>query len=100
SGSREEIVKEALLICVVVGGLAVSQAAWADDDNRYKQPLNVFGVGLNSCGQYLQAFEGERKARSPGASPDAVYTLPYSGYLDFVDGFLTGANFAETAAAR
>lgn len=40
-------------------------------------------------------MEGERRARPPSANPDAIYSQPYGGYLDFTDGFLSGANYTD-----
>src|SRR5438270_392731 len=61
----------------------------------------VIGVGQNSCGQYLRAAEGERKARPAHGVPDgAVYTDSYGTYLDFTDGFLTGASAVDAYPKR
>ena len=53
----------------------------------------VHGIGNNSCGQFLQAADNERKVKPPSAAANAYYSREYIGYLRFADGFLTGANW-------
>jgi hypothetical protein len=79
--------------------LASPSAAWGDD-RVDAQPVLFFGLARTSCGEYLQAIEGEKKARPSNANPDAIYTSHYGGYLDFTDGFLIGANFADASSRR
>jgi hypothetical protein len=52
----------------------------------------VMGEGMKSCGEYLRAVEGERKARPATASTNEIYTMNYEAFEYFADGFLTGAN--------
>lgn len=52
----------------------------------------AFGDVEASCGQFVQAVEGERKARPPSAPSNAVYTLDYQAFLRAAEGFLSGAN--------
>jgi hypothetical protein len=60
----------------------------------------MIGLALSSCGAFLDAMEGERKARPPNASPDGIYSQKYGGFLDFADGFLAGASYADTTPNR
>jgi hypothetical protein len=53
------------------------------------------GEGQASCGEFLQAVEGERRARMPGDPAETYRTPDYGKYLNFADGFITGANFTD-----
>jgi hypothetical protein len=55
----------------------------------------VFGTGTKSCGQFLQAADGERKARARHAAPETMYTLEYLAFVTWTEGFLSGTNFSE-----
>jgi hypothetical protein len=78
--------------------LAVFCVAWAGSKDQ--EPFTIIGIARNSCGNFLEALDGERKARPPNADPDGIYTQRYGGYLDFADGFLTGANYADNPPNR
>jgi hypothetical protein len=75
-------------------------ASDARADDRDKEPFTMIGLATDSCGAFLQAMEGERKARLATASPDDIYTRKYGGYLDFADGFISGANYSDTQPNR
>jgi hypothetical protein len=86
---------------LLLAAVAASIPAKAADD-RLKDRSLVIGRGSDSCGQYLLAVEGEKKARplnpNPGAANSSqypVYSTEYGVYLEFTDGFLTGANSAD-----
>jgi hypothetical protein len=87
-----------LRVLVCCGLFSVADAAWADDKDQ--QPFTMIGIALNSCGAFLEAMQGERKARPPNADPETIYTQRYGGYLDFTDGFISGANYADSAPYR
>jgi len=70
--------------------------AWSD----FKDPLTIIGLARNSCGEYLLSVETEKKARPPDGNPDATFSSHYGGYVDFADGFLTGANFGDATPRR
>jgi hypothetical protein len=69
-------------------------------DDRANERITIIGVGSRSCGQYLQAAKGEKNVRPPDANPDAAYSSHYGEYVDFTDGFLSGANFADVTPGR
>jgi hypothetical protein len=52
----------------------------------------ALGEGLRSCGEYVQATEAEKKLKPPTAQPDAVYSRDFQSFVDFADGYLSGAN--------
>jgi hypothetical protein len=83
----------AILACFLVGA---SPASWADATDV----MLVIGMGNNGCGPYLQAVEGERKARPVGADAEQVYSASYAAYVDFADGFLSGANNIDAFPRR
>ena len=76
-------------LAVAAGLLSSPRTACANDQSFV--PAIVTGIGQDSCGQYLQALEDERKARQPGADPEQVYSYSYGTYVDWLDGYLTGA---------
>ena|SRR6185437_5867851 len=86
-----------LWIAVLIYWVCTIPIVWAD---KNKDPFTQIGLANNSCGAFLEAMDGERKARPPNASPDGVYSQRYGGYLDFVDGFITGANYADDVPHR
>jgi hypothetical protein len=53
----------------------------------------------SSCGQYVQAADGERKARPPGAAFNLIYDRNYDAFMNATDGFLTGANAHDSVHA-
>jgi hypothetical protein len=53
-----------------------------------------FGAGTESCGKFILAVDGERRARPPNSNPDIAYTVQFGMFMDFADGFLTGFNYA------
>lgn len=55
----------------------------------------AFGEAQSHCGEYVQAVEAERKAKQPGDPIESHRTAGYGKYQHFVDGFLSGANFAD-----
>jgi hypothetical protein len=59
--------------------------------------FTVFGEGLRSCGEYIEATEAEKKLRPPTAQPDAVYSRDFQSFVDFTDGYLSGANSKDVA---
>jgi hypothetical protein len=70
-----------LRVCVLPFLFSMS-AAWADD--RDKEPFVMMGLARSSCGAFLDAMEGERRARPPDANPDGIYSQKYGGYLDLL----------------
>jgi hypothetical protein len=56
------------------------------------QAVFIFGEGLESCGEFLQKAEAERKTRPPSATATQVYDKDYAALIMYTDGFLTGAN--------
>jgi hypothetical protein len=52
--------------------------------------------GATSCGEYLLAVEGERKARPVHPEPDSIYSMDYLSFVTFANGYLTGSNSAAT----
>lgn len=88
--------RRALHIGLALASFALPIAARGD----FKDPLTIIGLARSSCGEYLLAVEGEKKARPPNANPDATYSSHYGGYVDYADGFLTGANFGDTTPRR
>ena len=52
----------------------------------------VFGAALESCGEYLRAAEGERKARPAYSEANAVYSMSYLSFSSYADGWLSRAN--------
>src|SRR3954468_18065661 len=87
--------------CVVVLYLSVCVGVYnAEADDKVQEPFTMIGLAANTCGAFLEAVVGERKARPPNANPDGIYTQAYGGYLDFADGFLSGANYADTVPNR
>jgi len=54
----------------------------------------AFTPGGLSCGKYLRAAEGERKARPAHPEPDSIYSMDYLSFLTFANGYLTGVNWA------
>jgi hypothetical protein len=59
------------------------------------QSYVIFGEGTESCGEFLQAAEDERKERQPTALP-ALWNRRYGAFVAFANGFLTGANVWDT----
>jgi hypothetical protein len=59
------------------------------------QAYTVFGPGNFSCGEFLQAADGERKARPRDATPDGTYTAGYLSFESYAQGFLSGINWAR-----
>jgi len=55
----------------------------------------ALGEGQATCGEFLQAMEGERRARMPGDRSETYRTPDYGKYLNFADGFISGANFSD-----
>src|SRR5256885_10782751 len=62
--------------------------------------LQAFGKAGESCGQYLQAYEEERKLRPAGAPEGLAFSDRYAAFLDFADGYMTGANSYTQGADR
>lgn len=81
---------------VLIFSITIAPRALAADGQGH-QYMAMFGIGNNSCAQYLQAAESERRARPSSANPDAIYSADYGSYVDFADGFLTGANSTSLA---
>jgi hypothetical protein len=85
----------AALLCVVPTGPPKA-------DQQSRAPGVAFGMALSSCGVYLQAAEAERLVRPPNASSAdnayAVVTPRFGMFVDFTDGFLSGANLGEPGA--
>jgi hypothetical protein len=52
----------------------------------------TFGVGIKSCGEYLLAAEGERKARPAHTELNAIYSMEYLDFVGYANGYLTGSN--------
>lgn len=55
----------------------------------------ALGEGQASCGEFLSAAEGARRARLPGDKPNVYRDPDYGQYVNFADGFITGANWAD-----
>ena len=62
--------------------------------------LQAFGKAGESCGHYLQAYEEERKLRPAGAPEGLAFSDRYAAFLDFADGYMTGANSYSQGADR
>lgn len=63
-----------------------------------KPSFLALGQGQASCGEFLRAVEGERQARVP-SDPINSYRYPiYGQYVNFADGFITGANWVGSGA--
>jgi hypothetical protein len=60
----------------------------------------TFGVGAESCGDYLQAADAERKIRPPDAAQGAIFTSAYAKYVDFTDGYLSAYNAVNVTPHR
>ena len=67
---------------------------------RAQQGTSAFGAGLDSCGQFLQAVDNERKARPPNATSNHLYTKDYIAYESYLEGFLTGVNWGNWEATK
>jgi hypothetical protein len=52
----------------------------------------LFSVAGKSCGEYLQAAEGEQKIRPAHPSNTGTYSSEYLMFASFADGYLTGVN--------
>jgi hypothetical protein len=87
-----------LWMAVLFSFVGIAGAAGAKDKDD--EPFSGFGLTTTSCGVFLEAMEGERKARPPNANPDGIYSEKYGGYLDFLDGFMTGSNYADDPPNR
>ena len=74
--------------------ILAASAAWAMlADNT---SARVIGVGVDSCGEFLQAVDAERKARpATFNSLEGGVTVDYLMYLSWADGYLSGANFRD-----
>ena len=59
----------------------------------HAQDWTILWPGLESCGEFLQAAEDERKARPSNARPNAIYTLRYASFAAYALGFVTGTNW-------
>src|SRR5271169_6800427 len=59
----------------------------------------IFGTGNESCGEYLQAAEVERKARPVNSEHDAIYSMNYLNFASYADGLLSGANVIAASEA-
>jgi hypothetical protein len=57
----------------------------------------TFGRGQESCGEYLRAAEDERKARPARPDPRTFYSTEYMRFATYADGYLTGANEAQSS---
>jgi hypothetical protein len=55
-----------------------------------QRTVNVFGVGVTSCGEFLEAKESERRL---GSNIQQIHLAKYAAYVSYVQGFLTGANW-------
>jgi hypothetical protein len=89
------------LVTLLAEVLASAQpVAEPNSNGKSNEPFISFGLAWTSCGAFLEAMEGERRARPQNAVPDAIYSQRYGGYLDFADGFLTGANYAAATPNR
>ena len=84
------LARAALLLAVFAASIPAKAA-----EVHPKESFTGMGVGMLSCDQYLQAVEGEKKARPLNPDPDRTYSEEYSAFVGFADGFLTGANFAD-----
>jgi hypothetical protein len=51
--------------------LLMSVATAASADDRDKESLTMIGLANTSCGAFVDAMEGERKARPPMQTPMA-----------------------------
>src|SRR5580700_11252210 len=84
---------------IVVLVLGLLTAAARGDERDYERAW-LIGVGANSCGQYLQSLEDERKVRPSGADQDTFYTFGFETYVNWAEGFLSGANLIDVAPRR
>jgi hypothetical protein len=57
----------------------------------------ITGTSTASCGEYVQAAEAERRARPQGAKLNAVYDRGFQAFVDSTEGFLSGANYMDSA---
>ena len=60
-------------------------------NQRRQTTMDVIGFGLESCGKYVEARDEERRR---GRSVDGVH------YLNWVGGFMSGANWSAIDAGR
>lgn len=78
-------------LAVLLSVLTLVSLANAEDLSP-SESFWIVGDVNASCGQFIPAVEGERKARPPFAPPHAVYTLDYQAFLSAAEGYLPGAN--------
>jgi hypothetical protein len=88
-------------VIVITMGLLVMIGSPAARSRTQPGTFLVIGAAARSCGQYLGAVEGERRSRPAyGVADGVVFTADYGEYVDFVDGYLTGANLTDVPARR
>jgi hypothetical protein len=80
----------AAIQATIVGGITLIAAL----NGRAQDQQGFTSFGIESCGRFLQAVDGERKARPRNPVPDADYTSLYALFEGYALGFLTGANWA------
>ena len=78
----------------IVGGITLI-AALSGHAQAEQVDIFVLGSGTNSCGQFLQAADSERKARPRYAEPGAMVTLDYVAFESWATGFLSGVNWEK-----
>jgi hypothetical protein len=84
------IIAGTILLVVTTGGVLSAQAQEA---SRGQFKYNVFGTEVAGCGPFIEAVEGEHKARPNTAGPRNFYTREYGIYVSYATGFLTGVSW-------
>ena len=80
------------LAVIAIDGLGFDCCAdWPAQQVRI-EPL-IFGQGNQSCGEFLQAADDERKTKPSNPVPHALYTMSYAAFFNYTEGFLSGANW-------
>jgi hypothetical protein len=81
---------------LIVGAALVGLSLAAPQSARAQYPIFLaLGEGQASCGEFLDAVQAERKAREPRDPVESYRVARYGAYLNFADGFVSGANFGD-----
>jgi hypothetical protein len=61
------------------------------------QVYYAIGEANQSCGEFVQAIEAEKKARRPTALPTQIFDRAFLVFVGVTDGYLTSANMSDPA---
>jgi hypothetical protein len=75
-------------IVTVIAALTLSTACYAQDGK-----LSLYGLGANSCGQYLAAVHGHPPGKARALNrPEGRYSDDHFRYMAWLDGFFSATN--------